>query len=58
MAAQIDVEVKAIIDAAYARCREILERQREYLVAVAEFLLKNETMSAEEFEAVFVQSAQ
>ena len=56
VAAQIDAEVKAIIDAAYRRCEEILKRDQRYLVAVAEFLLKNETMSAEEFAAVFVQS--
>ena len=56
VAAQIDAEVKRIIDAAYARCQEILQRDRAQLVTVAEFLLKNETMSAEEFNAVFVQS--
>ena len=51
-------EVKAIVDDAYRRCEEILKRDREQLVTVAEFLLKNETMSAEEFEAVFVQPDQ
>ena len=56
VAAQIDAEVKRIIDAAYARCQEILQRDRAQLVTVAEFLLKNETMSAEEFNAVFVQT--
>ncbi len=58
VAAQIDAEVKAIVDDAYRRCEEILKRDREQLVTVAEFLLKNETMSAEEFEAVFVQPDQ
>ncbi len=58
VAAQIDAEVKAIIDAAYGRCEEILAWEREHLVAVAQYLLKNETMSAEEFESVFVQSDQ
>ena len=53
VAAQIDAEVKKIIDAAYKRCEEILQRDREALVTVAEFLLRNETMSAEEFEKVF-----
>ena len=56
VAAQIDAEVKRIIDAAYARCEEILKRDRDKLTEVAEFLLKNETMSAEEFQAVFVQT--
>ena len=56
VAAQIDAEVKRMIDAAYARCEEILKRDRKQLIAVAEFLLKNETMSSEEFNAVFVQN--
>ncbi|MBQ5442533.1 MAG: AAA family ATPase, partial [Oscillospiraceae bacterium] len=53
VAAQIDEEVKRIIDEAYRRCEEILSQDREHLITVAEFLLKNETMSAEEFDAVF-----
>ena len=53
VAAQIDAEVKSIIDAAYARCDEILARDEKYLVAVAEYLLAHETMSAEQFNAVF-----
>ena len=56
VAAQIDAEVRRIIDGAYHRCEEILTAEREHLVTVAEFLLKNEVMSAEEFNAVFVQS--
>lgn len=57
VAAQIDAEVKALIDAAYARCEEILTRDKAHLVEVAEFLLKNENMSAEEFYAVFGEKA-
>ena len=53
VAAQIDEEVKSIVDAAYERCEDILMRDRAHLIAVAEFLLAHETMSAEEFEAVF-----
>ena len=53
VAAIIDKEVKAIIDDAYGRCEKILNRDWKQLVAVAEFLLKNETMNAEEFNAVF-----
>ena len=56
VAAQIDAEVKRIIDEAYGRCEAILTAEREHLIAVAEFLLRNETMSAAEFNAVFVQS--
>lgn len=57
VAAQIDAEVKALIDGAYARCEEILTRDKAHLVEVAEFLLKNENMSAEEFYAVFGEKA-
>ena len=53
VAAQIDEEVKSIVDAAYERCEDILIRDQAHLIAVAEFLLAHETMSAEEFEAVF-----
>ena len=56
-AAQIDEEVKSIIDAAYERCEDILSRDQKHLIAVAEFLLAHETMSAEEFEAVFTDEA-
>ena len=57
VAAQIDEEVKSIIDAAYERCEDILSRDQKHLIAVAEFLLAHETMSAEEFEAVFTDEA-
>ena len=53
VAAQIDEEVKSIVDAAYERCEDILMRDQAHLIAVAEFLLAHETMSAEEFGAVF-----
>lgn len=57
IAAQIDEEVKSIVDAAYERCEDILSRDQKHLIAVAEFLLAHETMSAEEFEAVFTDEA-
>ncbi len=56
VAAQIDEEVKAIIDRAYERCEDILSRESAQLTAVAEFLLAHETMSAAEFEAVFASN--
>ena len=37
------------MDDAYARCTAILEQYRPQLVEVAEYLLANETMTAEEF---------
>ena len=52
VAALIDREVKAIIDAGYRRCQEELERRREQMEAVASYLLEHETMSGEDFAAV------
>ena len=52
-AAMIDSEVKALIDAAFDRSREILTRDRDKLELVARFLLKNETMTAEQFQLVY-----
>ena len=56
-AAEIDDEVKAIIDRAYARCEEILTTRREALTAVAEYLLAHETMTGEEFERMVGEKA-
>ena len=56
-AAEIDDEVKAIIDRAYARCEEILTARREALTAVAEYLLAHETMTGEEFERMVDEKA-
>ena len=39
VAAQIDQEVKAIIDAAYRRCQEVLSAHREQMEAAAAYLL-------------------
>ena len=52
VAAQIDAEVKRIIDEAYHRCEEILTQQRDALENVAQYLLENETMSGEKFAEV------
>ena len=49
IAGQIDDEVKTVIDAAYARSLELLNEHREKLDAVAEFLLKYESMTGEQF---------
>ena len=56
-AAEIDDEVKVIIDRAYARCEEILTARREALTAVAEYLLAHETMTGEEFERMVGEKA-
>ena len=52
-AAEMDGEIRRIMDDAYARCTAILEQYRPQLVEVAEYLLANETMTAEEFEKIF-----
>ena len=52
VAGQIDAEVKAVIDAAYDCCTAILTENREKLDAVAEFLLKHESMTGDQFRAV------
>ena len=51
----VDQEVRAILDRAMAECTRRLEEHRRELGIVANFLLEHETMSAEEFEAVFMQ---
>ena len=52
VAAQIDQEGKAIIDAGCRRCREVLEQYREQTERAAQYLLEHETMSGEDFAAV------
>ena len=50
-AAQIDDEIRAIISAAYDRCKAILEEHIDKLHFVAKFLLKNEFMDEDQFKA-------
>ena len=52
-AAAMDTEIRAIIDAAYDRCRAILAESKPQLEAVAAYLLEHETMDAEVFESYF-----
>ena len=49
-AAIIDEEVKRIFDEASARCEAILTEHRDTLIAVAEYLLENESMEGEDFD--------
>ena len=53
VAGEIDQEVRAIIDAAYARCQDILTARRAQLEQVAQYLLEHETMEAADFQAAF-----
>ncbi len=52
VAADLDQEVKVIIDAAYAKCTEILTTHRDQLEQVSAFLLAHNTMFRSQFEAV------
>ena len=51
-AAEIDAEVKRLLDQCYARACKLLEENRDKLVAVSEALLERDTLSRAEFEAV------
>ena len=51
-AAAIDAEVRRIVDACYVRAQQLLTDNRDKLEAVAEALLKQDTLSRLEFEAV------
>jgi len=50
-AAEIDDEIRAIINSAYETCRKILTEHIDKLHFVAEFLLKFESMDDEQFKA-------
>ena len=52
VAGQIDEEVKAVIDRAYDMAMELLTTHRDKLDAVAEFLLKHENMTGEQFKTL------
>ena len=52
IAGTIDDEVKALIDKAYDHCKQILTDNSDKLHEVVDFLLEEETMTGEQFEAV------
>jgi cell division protease FtsH len=53
VARQIDEEVRAIIDRAYARSMDVITTFRDRLVQLAERLVAEETIEHDEFEAMF-----
>ena len=53
IAGLIDEEIKALLDTAYARCRQILSENMAALERTAQYLLEFETMSADDFKLVF-----
>ena len=58
VAAQIDQEVKDLVDGAYRRCQDILEAQRDKLEQVTQYLLEHETMDGDTFKTYFTQSGE
>jgi cell division protease FtsH len=53
VAERIDAEVRRMVDEAYKLTRKLLTKYRDRLDAVAEKLLEVETLTREEFEAIF-----
>ena len=56
-AALIDREIKKIIDESYNMAKELLTKYREKLDFITEFLLRNEIMDDEQFEAAMKDGA-
>ena len=54
VAAEIDGEVRKIIDQAYQTCEQLLKENRQALDRVAKALIEKEKLTGEEFEALFV----
>ena len=53
VAAEIDSEIKRIIDESYARCETLLNENMARLDSVAKALMDNEKLDGDEFEAAF-----
>ncbi|CDZ23826.1 ATP-dependent zinc metalloprotease FtsH 1 [[Clostridium] cellulosi] len=55
VAAEIDSEIKNIIDEAYEKTRSILQEKKDKLYQIAQYLFTHEKMSGEEFEKYFAE---
>jgi cell division protease FtsH len=53
IAYEIDKEVRALVDEAYERAKEILTTYKDKLVEISELLIEKETLDAADFEALF-----
>ena len=53
IALEIDQEVRALVDEAYATAKEILTTYRDKLIEISELLIERETLDAADFEALF-----
>ncbi len=53
VAAQIDEEIKRIINECFGKCEKILSENIEILSSVANYLMEHEKITGEEFDAIF-----
>ncbi len=53
IAYEIDKEVRALVDEAYERAREILTTYKDKLIEISELLIDRETLEGDEFEELF-----
>ncbi len=53
IAFEIDKEVRALVDEAYQRAKEILTTHKDKLIEISELLIERETLEGEDFEALF-----
>jgi cell division protease FtsH len=56
-AAEIDDEIRQIVDNAYAQCTDIIKANMNKLHLVAEYLINNEIMDDEQFKAAMSTDA-
>lgn len=56
VAGDIDDEVKALVDQAYAKCTEILSANLDKIQEIAGYLLEHETMDRDAFEQAMAAS--
>ncbi len=54
IAEQIDAEIYNFVNSGYERALKILEENKEILTFIANYLVKNEIMDAEQFELCFI----
>jgi len=57
MQAKVDKEIKQIVDSAFRKAFEILEKNKKKLDLITEKLVKKETLEGEEFEKLMKQKA-
>ena len=53
IAYQIDQEIRELVEAAHVRAKEIIEQHVEALEAIAQLLMREETIEGEQLEAIF-----